>query len=382
MLTLLLVLLHANTEALAVLLDRSMRTIGGAMKGVQIRANTEFELFSFAPGEAGVITEQWFVALGGANVYTPSSDPIIRVYYDGPAAPPSIEYRLNMGHGLSPFGCSDYAGQLNCSDPALHFSVPSDTSGNHFANVNGGGWGSELLGHGSVRGALKNTYRVPFGAEHGIRITMEQPFLGMVYFYCRGMTNYPTIVGDVQLPPGARLQLHKNEAVEVQPHGFYTLVPQQNASGGMLLQVTLAATSTFIGFMEGCVRAYIDNNTEPIHLSSGTEDYFGSAYFFDSGIFKSPNAGVTWVQGTNPGPYSMTAYKHHVRDPIVWWDKFLLTGRNYDTDGVQCGGAALRDSKAAAAAAAKAAGTKNAKGVDATDLAVATMSTYAWYYVW
>ena len=196
------------------------------------------------------------------------------------------------------------------------------------------------------------------------------------------MTNYPTIVGDVRLPPGARLRLHKNEAIAVQPHGFYPLVPQQNASGGMLLQVTIAANSSYIGFMEGCVRAYIDNNTEPIHLSSGTEDYFEGAYFFDSGIFKSPGAGVTWLQGANPGPYHMTAYKHHVRDPVVWWDNFLLTGRNYDTNGVECGGAALRDPKAAAAAAAAAAGTKNAKGVDSSLLQVVTVSTYAWYYVW
>ena len=73
------------------------------------------------------------------------------------------------------------------------------------------------------------------------------------------------------------------EEVAVQPHDFYTLVPQQNASGGMLLRVTVAGTSPYIGFMEGCVRAYIDDNAEPIHLSSGTEDYFEGAYFFDAG---------------------------------------------------------------------------------------------------
>ena len=135
----------------SVVLTPGMRTIGHALKGVPVGAGAEIELFAFPPGEAGVITEQWFSVFGG----TPSgADPTIRVYYDGqgPGTPPSLEYRLFMAHGLGPYGCTDYAGQKNCSDPALRRDVPGDV--NAFDNVDGGSWGSELLGHSSTAGAL------------------------------------------------------------------------------------------------------------------------------------------------------------------------------------------------------------------------------------
>ena len=53
----------------AVLLQPGMRTIGAAMKGIPVKANTETELFSFPPGEAGVLTEQWFSVFGGDHPY-------------------------------------------------------------------------------------------------------------------------------------------------------------------------------------------------------------------------------------------------------------------------------------------------------------------------
>jgi hypothetical protein len=161
---------------------------------------------------------------------------------------------------------------------------------------------------------------------------MSMPQAGVAYYYARGMTNYPVIVGDLQLPKGARLRLHKNNGVTVAPHDFLALVPRRNTSG-LLYQVTLAATSTYIGFMEGCVRAWIDGAPAPLVLSSGTEDYFEGANFFDAGLYKSDQAGVTFLNGNNPGPYTVSAYKFHVRDPVVWWDSFELTARNYDING-------------------------------------------------
>jgi hypothetical protein len=98
------------------------------------------------------------------------------------------------------------------------------------------------------------------------------PNAGIVYYYVRGMTNYPLIVGDVQLPNTARLRLYQNILTQVQPHQFLKLVPRQVNSSGMLLQVTLSASSKFIGFMEGCVRAHIDDGN-----GTGTNESVGTA---------------------------------------------------------------------------------------------------------
>lgn len=154
---------------------------------------------------------------------------------------------------------------------------------------------------------------------------------------------------------------------------------------GLLYATVMSAESSFIGFMEGCVRAYIDERyaTVPLFMSSGTEDYFESANFFNAGHpsppwvpgeaanerfnssdeTASPESGVSFVKGHNSATcvsflsvskssaspasppysppcshrlgfnYSMAAYKFHISDPIVWHNSFLLTASNYDGGG-------------------------------------------------
>ena len=56
------------------------------------------------------------------------------------------------------------------------------------------------------------------------------------------------------------------------------------------------------------MRAMIDGAEEPLFLSSGGEDYFLSAFYFDEGEFRAPGAGLTYKSGG-----SMSAYKTHDR---------------------------------------------------------------------
>lgn len=65
----------------------------------------------------------------------------------------------------------------------LLLCTPSQGNPNDFKNGGKSSWGSELLGHGSTRGAHKNTYRIPYGAEHGIKITMYE-YVQCVVFSC------------------------------------------------------------------------------------------------------------------------------------------------------------------------------------------------------
>ena len=115
--------------------------------------------------------------------------------------------RLFMAHGLGPFSCgNDYASQRGCVDPAvsqvmLHkknepiflstsrvgaFTLTSNAARkskcvfafaskvvandtNAFANKGRSSWASQLLGHGSTHGALKNTYRLLTHNSHVLR---------------------------------------------------------------------------------------------------------------------------------------------------------------------------------------------------------------------
>ncbi len=204
-----------------------------------VAAHTQL-LFNFSsapvPGNSAphVITEQWFSLFGGVKAYDPNTDARIRVYIDGEEAP-SLDFQLFFAHTVGLQNCVDDT----CSDTR----VP---------------WASSEVQHMAHAGALKNRYRIPFTAA--VKITATLPHDGIVYYFCRGMTHLPVVVGDLQLPDSARLKLHKNWGVEVQPLEQLPLVPQRNNSG--LLYATIwSAESEFIGFMEGCVRAIADQQT-------------------------------------------------------------------------------------------------------------------------
>jgi len=72
------------------------------------------------------------------------------------------------------------------------------------------------------------------------------------------------------------------------------------------------------------MRIFIDGSDNPIFLSSGVEDYFLSAFYFDLGMFKSPNSGLTFYDGSK----KLSAYKLHHRDPILFNDGMKLLFRN------------------------------------------------------
>ena len=328
-----LVLALVSAAHAAVLLTPNMRTFGNALKSFRYKANTEQLLYNFsapATNAPHTITEQWFALFGGPNaVAAPNADMQIRIYIDG-ESPASLDFQLFFAHMVGVQSCTEGA----CIDPR----VP---------------WASEDVQHMAHGGALKNTYRIPFSTS--IRITATYPHDGNLYYYVRGMTSLPVVVGDLQLPTDARLVLHKNWDVVVPPLGKLPLVPKRDGAG--LLYATMwSASSEYIGFMEGCVRAEVDDGPT-IYMSSGTEDYFESANFFNAGhppppwtpgeraneIFNasdettSPESGVSYVWGNNSAKYgfnySMAAYKFHKRDPIVWWHNFELTASNYDQGG-------------------------------------------------
>jgi hypothetical protein len=51
--------------------------------------------------------------------------------------------------------------------------------------------------------------------------------------------------------------------------------------GGAILAVQLDATGPSYQYLEACLRFYVDGAEQPIFLSSGAEDFFLSAFYFD-----------------------------------------------------------------------------------------------------
>ena len=90
-----------------------------------------------------------------------------------------------------------------------------------------------------------------------------------------------------------------------------------------------------------------------------------SAYYFNAGPFHGPNSGLTHINASK-SPVTLSAYRFHIADPLVFSDGFKLVWRNGDaTDpatGLKC--------------------TIETGGNINGSPQVANVTTYTWTYVW
>jgi len=278
-------------------LGTSVRSFGGALKGgLMLPYPNETIMFehncTLPPCQ---LTECWFT---GTVATFPSL--IIRFYIDDEAP---LEFELYRAHGIG--------FENDATQPP-----------------------NQYVGKNAHYGGIYNTYRVPFASS--IRVTWQLPVPWVngttpAYYWSivRGLEGAPIVVGDFALPDSARLRLYKNENITLQPLEFTTLATSSGTNGGMIFQVFVEARSTDPNFLEACFRLYLDGASSPMFLSSGTEDFFLSAYYFNGGTYFGTESGLTTLQQGN-NSFEMSAYKFFVRDPLLWSSSFKLVWRNME----------------------------------------------------
>ncbi|XP_066924957.1 uncharacterized protein [Clytia hemisphaerica] len=303
-------------------------------------------------GEPGVITEQWFTSENDCF----AADSIIRYYIDNGTVP-AIEGSLFLMHGI---------GWDN--------------------GAKAGPWGNKWVGQLAQNGGLYNTIRIPYGKS--IRVTVTPPRSGVYWFILRGVENYGVVVGDLALPPTARLRLQKIENKQFDVYEYIDLA-RSIKENGLLFMVTLAANSTDFNYLEGCFRLCTRDHTDVQYLSSGTEDFFLSAFYYNKGVYHTQHAGLTYFQ--HPG--TMSAYKIFASDPLIFKDSFHLLWRQSEKNDNECytrtgaeeceflpdGTATLRSTKQQIDLNVhKKYPTLNEKPM----FAVTNISSYVWFYEW
>lgn len=219
----------------------------------------------------------------------------IRIYIDGETSP-SLDFLLLLAHGI---GFTE----------ALEVQYTP--------------WGTRRMAH-AADGGIYNTYRIPFSKS--FKVTATHPEGGQFFYIIRGVENMPLVVGGLTLPTNTRLRLYKNINVKLAPLEFISLASPSNTAG-MLFQVTLAANSSDFNYLEACMRALIDGASNVTWLSSGTEDFFLSAYYFNRGVFHMDNSGLTHKES----PGMMSAYKFFENDPLLFTKSFQLMWRCGET---------------------------------------------------
>ena len=298
----------------------SLKTFGTAGKQLSpLSVDKEAELFRY--DGKGCLTHMWFGGQWKRSGYTR-----IRIYVDG-ETDASIDMELFMGTGIG--------------------------FGDEFAP-----WGSEKMGRTGGGDTIYNTYHVPFGKSVRVTGQLAPGTQGHPLFWwiIRGTENLPVQIGGMTLPDNARLKLYHVDGHLAQPLEEVALCDVKGA--GALYQTTIAAqgtkhqaTGNNNGFMEGCVRAYLDGSTKPMLVSSGFEDYFLGTYYFNKGRYATAISGVTHLDLKNS---EVSAYRFHDADPFFFQNGLKLT--------IRCG--------------------EEVNGKAIWDPAPTTYWTYCWLYQW
>ena len=100
---------------------------------------------------------------------------------------------------------------------------------------------------------------------------------------------------------------------------------------------TVMSTQPRIGrtlwYLEGNERIFVDGSDSPSIIGTGTEDYFSSGWYFDTGAYSAPYHGAPIVE---PERGRISAYRWHIEDPIPFRSRLRFSiehGGTNDTPG-------------------------------------------------
>lgn len=250
--------------------------------------------------------------------------------------------------------------------PSLSFQ-PNLACGVGFNDDSQAPWSTKWFGKLAKSGAWSNKFRVPF--QKSINITYRagpgQPASDVIYMIVRGAENLPITIGGVTLPTTARMNLQITNAT-FSPLDYVTLVDVPTGNGLVFMQ-TLTFAAGNLNTLEGCYHAYTPYSTPypGLLLSTGTEDYFDSAYYFNGGQFVTENSGFTHYASNSQG-VTFSAYRFHDQDPLFFNDGIKFVWRNGDATDPATGLKCLIETG----------------GNTVGSPTVANVVAYVWYYTW
>jgi len=194
----------------------------------------------------------------------------------------------------------------------------------------------------------------------------------------------PLVINNVKLPFYARMRLFTTEKA-LEPFEYVDLVniPGSSAQNkGMLFMHSIAVQSGNMQFLEGCYHAYTpyDVPFPGVLLSTGTEDYFDSAWYFNGGEFAFPVSGFTHLF-QNKTTVTWSAYRFHRIDLVRFTKGFRFQWRNGDLlNGV--GQKCLTKSTPTAKDIPFGNDLSTPMGRKVGNPTPSHVTTYAWVYTW
>ncbi len=241
------------------------------------------DAYHLAPGQRftaaeldgpGEIRHIWFTVAAGQDRRWPRSL-VLRIFWDG-ADTPSVEAPIGdffaAGHGM----------RANVSSTPI-----------------------EVTSYGR---ALNSYWHMPFRKK--ARVELWNQSASRMTVYCQ--------VNWIQLTalPSEAFYFHARYSQEfpVKPFSPYTVFEGQG--DGHYVGTVLSSQSSFgVWFGESDDRFYIDGESVPSLVGTGTEDYFTDAW--NLRLFTNPNAGVTICEPQSVD-CRITAYRWHLHAPVIF----------------------------------------------------------------
>lgn len=230
---------------------------------------------------------------------------------------------------------------VSCADPAgqslTRYRVVVD--GERSPSID-----STLVGYHAADGASTDIATRYIGASH-------RPTLASYYAYLpipfrssikievvNGSHDTPALffaIADFHLAGyawGRAAKLHTFEQeVTVAPYAWQNLLDVAGGSNGVLAGVYLRAHGgdRTWGYLEGNLQMIADGATTPCYESSGTEDYFNNAWYFQTGVILADQSGCT---AYDPASFSVGAYRFHLDDPVPFDSALRIRWQNGTAD--------------------------------------------------
>jgi hypothetical protein len=246
----------------AVPFSSALKLFGYAEKNGRIPPSTELLIFNHTCGSTALpcaITQMHFPSIypGGGCPWDWESG-VVRVYVDGAPAP-----------------------ALNLTLLQLASVGAAGAQGNSHKDISPFAAG-HLFGKNAQTGGVWSTVRIPFAASVSVTLTQAASCAADSTYWAivRGIEGLALQLGEVELPPAARLVQSTIVNTTFAPDEYIPLASAPPGTDGMLLYTFLDATSKDPNYLEGCFHLTSSLSSTPnstIFLSSGTEDYFLSA---------------------------------------------------------------------------------------------------------
>lgn len=265
------------------------------------RKNGNDDFVRVAPGQTvtlvnrwgeGVVRRLWLTIAPWNNVYLQRQG-IIRCYWDGEASP-SVEVPV-----------ADFFG-MGFGEWKQYISQPLSMTSGGFNCY----WAMPF--HKSARITFENRSSVPIDAFYfNVAVEMTPVPKDALYFHAQFRRTISKLGKPIQI-------------LQANGRGHYV---------GTLLSMQPLRTKSEL-FLEGDEQVFVDGETRPSIQGTGTEDYFNSGWYFNTGVYSSPYHGVTLIR---EGNNRINAYRWHVQDPIPFRRSLLFQiehGPHNDTSNV------------------------------------------------